>query len=41
LATKSTIDWVALIPGKALQEKVAKAIEDEGYFVIRARIGGN
>jgi mevalonate kinase len=31
---------VALTPGKALQEKVAIAMEGEGYFVIRARIGG-
>jgi hypothetical protein len=31
---------VALTPGKALQERVAKAMEDEKYFVIRARIGG-
>jgi len=30
---------VALTPGKALQEKVAKAMEDEGYFVIRAKVG--
>ncbi|MCJ7517181.1 MAG: hypothetical protein MUO18_04370, partial [Methanomassiliicoccales archaeon] len=30
---------VALTPGKALQEKVAKALEDEGFFVIRAMIG--
>jgi len=32
---------VALTPGKELQEKVAKTMEAEGYFVIRARIGGN
>jgi mevalonate kinase len=30
----------ALTPGKELQEKVAKAFEDEGYKVIRAAIGG-
>ena len=30
---------VALTPGKALQEKVAKAMEGEGFFVIRAMIG--
>ena len=29
----------ALTPGKKLQEKVAKAFEDEGYKVIRATIG--
>jgi mevalonate kinase len=31
---------VALTPGKTLQEKVAKAMESEGFFVIRAQIGG-
>jgi hypothetical protein len=31
---------VALTPGKALQEKVAKAMEGEEFFVIRAMIGG-
>ncbi len=30
---------VALTPGKELQEKVAKAFEDEGYAVIRATVG--
>jgi len=30
----------ALTPGKELQEKVASAIEKEGYRVIRATIGG-
>ena len=30
----------ALTPGKALQEKVASAMETEGYKVIRATIGG-
>lgn len=30
---------VALTPGKELQEKVAKAIEKEGYEVLRTRIG--
>ena len=30
---------VALTPGKALQEKVAKVMEGEGFFVIRAMIG--
>jgi mevalonate kinase len=30
----------ALTPGKALQEKIASAIEKEGYKVIRATIGG-
>jgi mevalonate kinase len=30
----------ALTPGKDLQEKVASAIEKEGYKVIRATIGG-
>jgi mevalonate kinase len=29
----------ALTPGKELQEKVAKAIEKEGYEVLRTRIG--
>jgi hypothetical protein len=29
----------ALTPGKALQEKVAAAMEKEGYKVIRATIG--
>ena len=32
---------VALTPGKDLQEKVAKAMENEGFFVIRATVGGN
>ena len=31
----------ALTPGKDLQETVAKAFEDEGYKVIRAKIGGS
>jgi mevalonate kinase len=30
----------ALTPGKALQEKVAAAMEKEGYKVIRATVGG-
>ncbi len=30
---------VALTPGKELQEKVAKAIEDKGFRVLRTRIG--
>ncbi len=30
---------VALTPGKELQEKVASAIEDEGYAVLRTTIG--
>jgi mevalonate kinase len=30
----------ALTPGKALQDKVASAMEKEGYKVIRATIGG-
>jgi len=30
---------VALTPGKELQERVAKAIEKEGYEVLRTRIG--
>jgi len=30
---------VALTPGKELQEKVAKAIEKEGYYALRTRIG--
>jgi hypothetical protein len=29
----------ALTPGKELQEKVASAMETEGYKVIRATIG--
>jgi mevalonate kinase len=29
----------ALTPGKNLQEKVAEAIENEGYEVLRTRIG--
>jgi len=29
----------ALTPGKELQEKIASAIEKEGYKVIRATIG--
>lgn len=32
-------NMVALTPGKDLQEKVAKAIEDNGFSVIRTRIG--
>ena len=32
---------VALTPGKDLQEKVASAMEKEGFAVIRATIGGN
>lgn len=32
-------NMVALTPGKDLQEKVAKAIEDKGFGVIRTRIG--
>jgi mevalonate kinase len=31
---------VALTPGADLQEKVASAMEKDGYAVIRARIGG-
>jgi hypothetical protein len=30
----------ALTPGKKLQEKVASAMEKEGYKVIRATVGG-
>lgn len=30
---------VALIPGKNLQQKVAKAIEREGFDILVARIG--
>jgi mevalonate kinase len=30
---------VALTPGKELQEKVAKAVEQDGYEVLRTRIG--
>jgi len=30
---------VALTPGKELQEEVAKAIEKEGFYVLRTRIG--
>ena len=30
---------VALTPGKELQEKVAKAIEKEGYYALRTKIG--
>lgn len=30
---------VALTPGKELQEKVAKAIEKEGFYALRTRIG--
>ncbi|MFO8110515.1 MAG: mevalonate kinase [Thermoplasmata archaeon] len=30
---------VALTPGKELQEKVAKAIEDKGFSVLRTKIG--
>ncbi len=32
---------IALTPGKDLQERVASAIEKEGFAVIRATIGGN
>jgi mevalonate kinase len=32
---------VALTPGKDLQERVASAIEKEGFAVIRATVGGN
>ena len=32
-------NMVALTPGKDMQEKVAKAIEDKGFGVIRTRIG--
>jgi hypothetical protein len=31
----------ALTPGKELQEKVAAAMEKEGYKVIRATVGGS
>jgi len=31
----------ALTPGKELQERVASALEKEGYRVIRATVGGN
>ena len=31
---------VALTPGQEMQEKVASAIEQEGFAVIRATIGG-
>jgi mevalonate kinase len=31
----------ALTPGKELQDKVASAMEKEGYKVIRATVGGN
>lgn len=30
---------VALTPGKEIQEKVASAIENEGFAVIKATIG--
>ena len=30
---------LALTPGKALQEKVARAIENEGQEVLRTKIG--
>ncbi|MCX6767302.1 MAG: hypothetical protein NTY90_01035 [Candidatus Micrarchaeota archaeon] len=30
---------VALTPGKALQEKVAKAVEAKGFRALRIRIG--
>ncbi|MCK4223409.1 mevalonate kinase, partial [Candidatus Bathyarchaeota archaeon] len=30
---------VALTPGKELQEKVATTIEDEGFEVLRTKIG--
>jgi len=30
---------VALTPGKELQEKVARAIEKEGFYALRTRIG--
>jgi hypothetical protein len=32
---------VALTPGKALQEKVASAIEREGFQAIRTMVGTN
>jgi len=32
-------NMVALTPGKELQEKVAKAIEAEGFSALRTRIG--
>jgi len=32
---------VALTPGKDLQEKVASAIENQGFAVIRATLEGN
>jgi mevalonate kinase len=32
---------VALTPGKELQEKVASAIEKEGFQVLRTKVGGN
>ena len=32
---------IALTPGKDLQERVATRMEEEGFFVIRATIGGN
>ncbi len=31
----------ALTPGKELQKKVAKALEEKGYAVFRTKIGGN
>jgi mevalonate kinase len=31
---------VALTPGQEIQEKVASAMEQEGFAVIRATIGG-
>ena len=30
---------VALTPGKELQENVARAIEKEGFYALRTRIG--
>ncbi len=30
---------IALTPGKELQEKVASAIENEGFEVLRTKIG--
>ena len=30
---------IALTPGKRLQEKVASAIENEGFEVLRTKIG--
>jgi mevalonate kinase len=33
-------NMIALTPGKELQERVAKAIEKEGFWVIRTTVGG-